>query len=189
MIVAILLSKSEIKKNPNGRSLHFKLEQRKISVFLDYLQKFNVQSEFLFDPFTLEGSVRPSIMLESILKNWVSGNRIQTIDPLTLRLNTYFIWIGLFAKKTLQGTVIPTNLDLDTQYTLSRFFHQQFQSYLIPGHHMNIKPFSPIMLQTIKSNRPIEESMELSYLTPEKEKKAIRELVAEWEVERSNYVH
>jgi hypothetical protein len=189
MIIAILLTDSEIRKNPNGRSLHFRLDQRKIRVLVDYLKRFNLVSQFNFDTHTLEGYVKPSLMLETTLKTWAWDNKIQVIDPLSLRLNALYIWLGLFAKKTIHGVAVPTSLDSGLQYTLARIFLEKFKSHLIPGPYIKVKPFSPIMLNAFKSNRPIEESMELSYLLPKNEVTAIKALVAEWEAERSNYVY
>lgn len=189
IIIAILLYQTDVRQNPNGRSLHFKLEKRKVPIFLDYLSRYHLKSQFLFDLDTLEGQVLPSIMLESVLRTWVSNNQVQSIDPLSLRINAYYMWIGLFAEKTINNVAIQTDLDPSIQYTLSQFFHQQFGVNLSQGRKMVIKPFSPIMLHAIQSNRPIEESMELSYLLPNKEKSFIKTLVTEWEEERANYAY
>lgn len=189
IIVAILLSKTDIRKGKNGRSLHFELKPRKIPVFIDYLERYNLHSQIVFNLSTLEGHVLPSLMLETILRSWVKIDQVQSVDPLSLRLNTYYMWMGLFAEKTPHSVAIPTDLDPSIQYTLSTLFHQQFNVPLTQGSMMQIKPFSPIMLQAIQTNRPIEESMELSYLLPNKEKDTIKQLVSQWEEERANYAY
>ncbi|HER2025621.1 TPA: hypothetical protein VJR00_001875, partial [Streptococcus pyogenes] len=178
MIIAILLSQPKIRHEKNGRSLFFKLDQRKIVIFLDYLQRFNIKSQFNFDYDSMEGQIFPSVMLENVLRKWVCHEHIQVVDPISLRLNAYYIWIGLFAKKTLNSVAIPTDLDIGLQHTLSRLFREQFETDLIPGNLMQIKPFRRVMLTAIKTNRPMEESMELSYLLPHKEKDEIKTLVA-----------
>ncbi|MFD5853587.1 hypothetical protein ACFWGC_25985 [Cytobacillus pseudoceanisediminis] len=189
IIVAILLSKTDIRKDKNGRTLHFVLKPRKIPVFIDYLERYNLHSQIVFNLSTLEGHVLPSLMLETILRSWVKNDQVQSVDPLSLRLNTYYMWMGLFAEKTPHSVAIPTDLDPSIQYTLSTLFHQQFNVPLTQGSMMQIKPFSPIMLQAIQTNRPIEESMELSYLLPNKEKDTIKQLVSQWEEERANYAY
>lgn len=189
MVVAILLSETNIHKSREGRGLYFKLETRKLDIFLDYLQRFNLHSQFEYDPLTLEAYVKPSLMLEAILKIWVWDDRVQVIDPSTLRLNAYFIWIGLFGKKINNGVAIPSDLDPSLQYTLIHLFYNQFKTNLYRGNLMQIKPFSPIMLQAINSNRPLEESMELSYLLPKKEKENLKKLVSDLEEERANYAY
>lgn len=189
MIVAILLSKTDIRKGEYGRSLHFVLKPRKIPVLIDYLERYNLHSQIVFNLSTLEGHVLPSLMLETILRSWVKNDQVQSVDPLSLRLNTYYMWMGLFAEKTPHSVAIPTDLDPSIQYTLSTLFHQQFNVPLTQGSMMQIKPFSPVMMQAIQTNRPIEESMELSYLLPNKEKDTIKQLVSQWEEERANYAY
>lgn len=189
LIVAVLLSQTSIHKTHSGRSVVFKLKERKVSIFLDYLQRFNLTSQFEYSPLTLEAYIRPSLMLEHILKIWIKEDKVQVIDPSTLRLNAYFMWIALFGEKTTTGVAVPTELDSNLQYTLKNLFEDQFDTTLYRGQLMQISPFNPIMLHAIKSNRPLEESMELSYLMPQKEKEYLKEKVYELEEERANYAY
>jgi hypothetical protein len=187
LVVAILLSKTKILKKTSGRSLRFELEERKISIFQDYIQRYHLSSQIEFNESKFVGAILPSIMLENILRTWVLEDRVRSINPLALRANTYYLWISLFGEKNENSVSIQTDLDPDIQHTLTYLFNQQFGVSLYRGNRMQIMPFSPIMLQAIKSNRPIEESMELSYLLPNKEKAKIKAAVTEWEEERANY--
>jgi len=189
MIVAILLAEWEIQKDEQGRRLHFRLDRRKLNVFWDYLNRFKIIEYVSFDPITLNGYIKPSIMLERILKEWTGENQVQRIDPRKLRLNMYLIWVGLFAKKTFNGVAIKTSLGKEQQRTLAILFNEQFDSTLIVGNTIQLTPFSPILLRAVQSNRPIEECIELSYLLPQKEKKIIKQKIIDWEEERSTYAY
>ena len=189
MIVAILLGNSKITRKPNGRCLYFKIDDRKTDILYSYLEGFRLEDQFNIDTWTGDFYVKPSIMLENVLKNWVLDDKVEVIDPLTLRLNAYYIWISLFGEKKPNGVSILTNLDSSLQYTLTELFKQQFGTKVYQGNTMHIKPFSPIVLHAFKSNRPLQESMELTYLLPFKEKEGIKKLVLEWENERATYAY
>ncbi|WP_282155761.1 hypothetical protein [Cytobacillus gottheilii] len=189
LTIAILLTKTDIRQTENGRSLFFTLKERKVPILRDYLQRYQLKQQVAFDESSLTGYIAPSIMLEGVLRSWTLENRVSSINPLALGSNAYYLWISLFAEKAAHGVVIPSDLDPDVQHTLTYLFNQQFGVSLYRGSLMQIRPFSPIMLKAIKSNRPIEESMELSYLLPLVEKEEFKTLITEWEEERSNYAY
>lgn len=190
LIVAILLSEWDIQQCREGRCLHFKLERRKQTILEDYVHRFKLKENVVFDSHTSKGYIKPSIMLERVLKSWVEDNEVQAIEPRNLRLNMYLMWIALFGIKFTDRVVIQSSLGFNQQQTLSVLFNDEFQSMLIPGKMIQIKPFRFILLRAlVQASRPTDECIELSYLLPEKEKISFQQSIIDWEEEHSTYVY
>lgn len=188
-IIAILLNKADIRKEREGRYLFFQLKKNRKSIILDdYIKRYNLMNFIIYNEKKLTGYVRPSLMLESVLRIWTENGKVHIIDPISLRFGAYYMWIALFAERTPNGTIIiQSELEHQVQYTLSILFKEQFGVNLIPGNPLRITPFSPILIGSVKYNRPIKESMELSHLLPDKEREQLQNLITEWSKEREHY--
>ncbi|MDQ0273511.1 hypothetical protein [Cytobacillus purgationiresistens] len=189
IIIACLITQPNILSSKDGRSLSFTIEERKERVLLDYIDRYQLNSNLYYDQQNHQCEIRPSIMLERILKEWLMNDLVTYLNPKHLRINTYLLWISLFGMKARNGVMLQTTLGIEQQYTLSVLFKEQFQIDLLQGGYFRIIPFSPILFKAIQLNRSIEEIMELSYMLPNKEKDSIKLLISEWEDERANYAY
>ncbi|WP_028393943.1 hypothetical protein [Bacillus cihuensis] len=190
LIIAALIAKPYLVTNKEGRSLCFKLEERKIPILNNYIQHFHLTNYITINKPLLTGIIHPSIMLERILRDWTLEGYVQTINPQKTSLNMFLIWVALFGQKTEKSVIVSTDLGIEQQRTLALLFYNHFHSNIIcAGSYMQIKPFSPLFLRALQSNRPIEECMELTFLLPKKEKNIIKQQISEWEEERSTYAY
>jgi len=99
----------------------------------------------------------------------------------------FLTWISLFGRKMKNGVYISSTLGMEQQETISFFFEKIFNFKLILGGIIQIRPFYPVFLKAMQTNRSIEELLEISHLIPQKEREFLKKKVAEWEEETNIY--
>lgn len=187
-IVSVLLTKNTIEHTSSGRVLHFKLEYKKLPVFIEFISKNKLKEHIYFDIDSLKGFIKPSLSLERILRQWTQNNTVLYIDSNDIRVSSILTTAILFAKQTLEKKiVIPTSLGREQQQTLSNLVGQLMDIKIISGHHtIIIYPFSSLVLRALRE-RSMKECMELIDLCSYQEKEIVKRKVVKEEGEKNSY--
>jgi hypothetical protein len=170
LIIAVFFSKCSIHQTSDGREVEFSVAERKIPYLLSYLERYKIKNHLRIDLKTGVASIKESVVLEKLLREWTKEGLVTAIDPRFVGTSTFLLWILLFGRKTKRNVAIDTNLSNTIRKDIPYYFEIYFKTTLYDkGSAFYIKPYFSVLAQAIQTQRPAIENLELNYLLPEKE--------------------
>lgn len=168
LIVVILFSQYKDEHSENHKGLIFKIEDRKETYLLDYIQIHNLESQVI----NLNGKwhIKQSVLLEKMIREWTTNGKVTGIDPRSVTNSTFFLWILLFGRKTATSVALDTNLSERIKKDIPHYFNKFFATTLfVKDKAFYIKPYHQVLSKSILSRRPAKENLEYNYLLPNNE--------------------
>lgn len=182
LIIAVFFSKCSIEKTKNGRELNFSLQTRKITYMDSYLRRHKLDNHIRIDSQSGNASIKESVVLEKILRDWTNGETVTAINPRLINAHTFLLWILLFGRKTKRSVAIDTNLNDHLRRDILFYFNLYLLAPLYDKvDSFYIKPYFSVLAQAIQIQRPAIENLELNYLLPEQEVDAFKKTMIDRE--------
>lgn len=160
------------------------LDERKISFLNKYINRYELQEHVSIDIRNGNVIIKESVPLARILKEWTNNGVVIAMEPNKLSSNFFMLWLCLFGQKKEKSVLINSNLPVNVKTTLQHFFYTLLNARLIDkGDHLQVMPFTNILLFSYQRKGTIEETSELNYLLPDRDRKKIKSILLHWEEE------
>lgn len=184
LIIALLVQEYTYKKLNTGSEIEVVLKERKLSFLNKYISRYHLTEHVEINIPNGIVRIKQSVTLLKILKEWTVEGEVVAIEPKKLTINFFMLWLCLFGKKTEKNVVIESKLTTSVKNTMSHFFETLLKTKLIDkGNHFQVLPFTNILLFSYQRKGTLEETAELNYLLPERDRLKIKKILFEWEEE------
>ena len=182
LIIAVLLQKYSIEQGENGRELSIEIKGRKLKYLESYIIRHELINHIYVNKVSEKVNIRSSIILERILKEWTLEGQLVAIEPNKLTNSVFMLWTCLFARNNTKHVVIDIQMEQSIRNTIKYFYQLIFDTKLIDKEQQfQFSSFTNILLNSYQRKGSIEETAELNFLLPERDRKKMKHILHEWE--------
>ncbi|MEK5149143.1 MULTISPECIES: hypothetical protein [unclassified Psychrobacillus] len=184
LIISFIIQEYTEVNNINESGIKVVLDERKIAFLNKYINRYQLNEHVFINFKTGNVIIKESVPLARILKEWTINGSVMAMEPNKLNSNFFMLWLCLFGQKKEKSVLINSHLPVNVKTTLQHFFYTLLNTRLIDkGDYLQVMPFSNILLFSYQRKGTIEETSELNYLLPDRDRKKIKSILLNWEEE------